>query len=361
MQIRTENLALTGIRGVAAAWVVLFHYTATAAVLFGTPAPPVVIASGFMGVDLFFVLSGFVLGMSYADAVLAAPRPALKRFFVSRVFRIFPLHWAVLVVFGALVLAAPQHFAAPDRTLGNFLASWFLVHEWGLGSPWAWNWPTWSLSAEQAAYLLFPALVFGAAPWLRSRLVACALAAAALGLFVSILWLLGRDTIAVTGGLAIPRCVLEFTAGYCLSRADLGALGERVLDRLFLAGVALVAAAAMWPPVQFAAPFGCALLVAACTGSRFADAAFANPAVHFLGKLSYSIYLVHALLLVTFEVWVSAAGMRGVGPVQQWLLGTAYLASVLLVSYFTWRFIELPGQSVGRALMQSRRARPAPA
>src|SRR5689334_9429569 len=96
-----ESRALTGIRGVAALWVVLFHLPNPLA---GT-AFAQVLSRGYLGVDLFFILSGFVLSYAYRDALPEKPmvRQAL-RFYAVRLARIYPLHVFVLALFVTIEL-----------------------------------------------------------------------------------------------------------------------------------------------------------------------------------------------------------------------------------------------------------------
>lgn len=349
--MRGENRALTGIRGIAAVWVMLFHYAASASGLFGTSPPPEVLASGFLGVDLFFVLSGFVLGLSYSDALAAETPRKLTRFFVGRAFRILPLHWFVLCVFGLMVLAFPSLFAAPDRSPVNFATSFFLVHLW-VGVPMAWNWPTWSLSAEFAAYLLFPVIVVVAARAKLRPATKVLLGFGSITLYLAILLALGRDTVGTTGYLSLARCVLQFLAGYLLSRVSIRGLDKRAIDGLLIAGLALVICAANWPQTQFAALYGFAMIVMACgASSRLGNLAFANPVSYFLGKISYSIYLVHALLLVIFEAAIRQLQLGAAPPIERAALGAGYAFTTLVSAYLAWTFIEVPGQRIGRRLL----------
>ena len=348
MNPRAENLALTGIRGVAALWVALFHFCPSAAAHLGWPEIGGAITTGFLGVDLFFILSGFVLGLSYAASFEGAWRPALTRFWVGRAFRILPLHWAMLALLGVLVLLWPSQMAASDRTGANFAASFFLVHAWGVGNSMAWNWPTWSLSTEMAAYVVFPFLVLGASRIRLRRAAAILAACLCLALFVGLLVALDRTSLNVTGRLALVRCILEFAAGYLLSRVSWARVKQGNGELLAAAGLLTIGVAACVTEVQMAAPFGFALIVAACAApSRLTKAAFANPVSVFLGRISYSGYLVHAVLLIVFEAlirtfaWSEAPFAARVG------LGVAYWAALLGLSTLTRLFIEKPGQAAG--------------
>ncbi|MFL5337706.1 MAG: acyltransferase family protein, partial [Geminicoccaceae bacterium] len=164
-----ELLALTSIRGIAAWWVVLFHLR----LLLAPWLPSAAIAlldQGNLAVDLFFVLSGFVIALNYGDRLAsgrATPtRADIADFLFRRFARIYPLHLLILLgfaaYFGAAILLGSATVAEQDP--GYFLASLFLVQNWGFLHALKWNVPAWSISTEACAYLLFPLLLRFAAP-----------------------------------------------------------------------------------------------------------------------------------------------------------------------------------------------------
>src|SRR4051812_31494401 len=177
-QMPRDNLpALTGLRGVGAVWVVLFHTWIGRHQL---------VTSGYLGVDLFFILSGFILAHVYADRFTAPG--AYRRFLRARVARIYPLHIIMLMSLAALVIAMPsfQLRFAPSEfrfTAAGFVACVFLVQDWLPRLEQTWNAPAWSLSAEWLVYLLFPIFIFTTQRW-RSAVVALCLAGGSLLAFI---------------------------------------------------------------------------------------------------------------------------------------------------------------------------------
>src|SRR5947209_1332724 len=164
-----EQLAsLTPLRGIAALWVVLFHFCWYFPAIHPERYTGAVY-KGYLAVDLFFVLSGFVITHVYKEGF--AQRVTAWRyrdFLKARVARIYPLHIAVLLLFVATAIAeraatyALKGSVEPiplmgERSLGGLLANLVMLH--GL---WArelsWNDPSWSISLEFLAYLLFPLL-----------------------------------------------------------------------------------------------------------------------------------------------------------------------------------------------------------
>ena len=195
-----EVRTLTGLRVVAAAWVVLFHFhfTGLDGVHAAVDALGPLVTAGALGVDLFFVLSGFVIAHTYLDKLGPALRVgATARFVWARACRIWPAYVVVFHLFGLwliarLVWGADTQIAfqavQPVVSLPEYLQQLVLVQLWD--APYfdgvSWVGPTWSVSAEWLAYLLFPlaALVFH-----RLRdLPVVLLAAGSLALMTPIAW-----------------------------------------------------------------------------------------------------------------------------------------------------------------------------
>jgi peptidoglycan/LPS O-acetylase OafA/YrhL len=168
---RTGELrALTGLRIVAAVWVVVFHFHFTAlpgvADVVGVFGP--LITAGALGVDLFFVLSGFVIAYTYLEQL--GPRLRARetgRFVWARACRIWPAYVLVFNLFGIwlvarAVLGSDPNIAfqgvQPKLGLGQWLQQMFMVQLWDQpffdGASWVGS--TWSISAEWLAYVLFP-------------------------------------------------------------------------------------------------------------------------------------------------------------------------------------------------------------
>ncbi|MEI9849679.1 MAG: acyltransferase [Sphingomonas sp.] len=173
-----ELRALTSVRGLAAWMVVLFH------IRLSMPAVPepvlAVLAKGYLAVDFFFLLSGFVIWLSYAGRIREGGPGAVPEFLRRRLARIWPLH---LFVLGSAVLLALM-LAATGREAAHFPFAELPLHvlllqNWGFTSGLTWNDPAWSISCELGAYLLFPLLAL-AIDWRRVPAPAILAAIAAL-------------------------------------------------------------------------------------------------------------------------------------------------------------------------------------
>jgi peptidoglycan/LPS O-acetylase OafA/YrhL len=183
---RTAIDALTGIRAFAAMWVVLFHFrTEIVALLPGVSPILSVAAAGRLGVDLFFILSGFILTYNYLDEFRTLRLRDYGRFLWLRLARIYPVHLFALAAVVAIVVAAktiglpvnPAHMYTTPTVVTNVL----MVHAW-TGMELTWNYPAWSISAEWFAYLAFPvaALALGRVRSARLALAGAVVAIAAM-------------------------------------------------------------------------------------------------------------------------------------------------------------------------------------
>lgn len=345
--------ALTGIRGFAASWVVVFHLKSLLEQLDILPAVALsrVVGYGYLAVDLFFLLSGFILARAYADR----PRTmaGLRGFYLNRVFRIMPLNTVCLFAMLALVAAVGQgYWTTMPLGVGSFVAALFLVQSWGTGSATTWNLPAWSLSAEWLAYVIFPLAVLGIAT-IRSRGLAAAGCLTSLALLVVVMVTRGDATLDHTWLLGLPRCLLQFVAGMLLWRwLDLGlALGPslRAGDAWLAGGAVLLSVAIAVPALELAAPFAFGALIVACAaGGRWTDALFGNRVAAFVGENSFSLYLVHFILVGCFAYLAQALSLGQAPAPARIAYAAVALACIYVVAAATWRFVELPGQAAGR-------------
>lgn len=391
---------LTGIRFVAAAWVLLYHLQGPLDRI-GLLVPVVadVLRVGRLGVDLFFALSGFILAHTY----LRRLGPALKvrgtlDFWWLRLARIYPVHLVMIVVAGVAVFAqAKVTGEALDRdwlTPVDLVKNLFLVQEWGPEPQRGWNFVAWSLSMEWLAYLLFPLLVL--LLWVLHRHVSTWLLAAAW--VVVLLPLVGyglstTDAYYTDNWGSTFRILTEFTAGaitYLVvcrllpdDRIDGGAQDtpsprvERTATVLSAVLPLLVVAGAValgqWGPAQPPLPTGLTgdveplppyyhlllvplliLWIGTLALSRRGLARFLSTRTLVLGGfISYSLYMTH---LVWFGLW--RAGMQAMGIQGGVIYGigvVGLIAGALIIAWLMWRIVEEPAREWMRGLVGVRR------
>jgi peptidoglycan/LPS O-acetylase OafA/YrhL len=200
-------------------WVVLYHLDLLLHVTADLAWLRPVIRTGYLGVDGFFLLSGFVLWLGYG-ARPPRGRGGVGRFLLRRFARTWPLHALVLLALAVLVGVAVV-FGAQVREAGRFAPGQFLLqlallNAWETTGQFAWNSPSWALSAIWAGYLVFPLLLQGV---IRLRPAACVGTA---GLSLAGLWALSMLEPGVglnfTLHLGLVRFGLEFSLGLLLGR-----------------------------------------------------------------------------------------------------------------------------------------------
>ncbi|WP_245844189.1 acyltransferase family protein [Sphingomonas spermidinifaciens] len=341
--IRTGELrALTGARGIAA-WLVVFYHLRQSL----PPVPAWVMAvldKGYLAVDFFFVLSGFVIALSWGARFDRERWQAAPLFLRRRFARVWPLHAVVLTggVGLALLLWVTGRHDPVTYPFVDLPIHYLLIQNWGFAYL-AWNEPAWSISAESFAYLMFPALVFALRLERRRTatllLLSGGLIALQAGVFaVRGVWTLGQ----FIPQLGLIRCVTGFTLGMLVFRlfarrgrhpALAGSATAVVAATLALGFAGL--AETLVAPTGFAA---LVLLLALTAGRR--NNPLETAVLHRLGEWSYATYLAHFLMWKAFKL----AFVHAPGPVE-WPLIALYAAMVLLASALLYHFVELPAQA----------------
>jgi len=213
---------LTGVRAVAATWVLLYHYQPVLATMhLLVPGLHDVLRVGRLGVDLFFALSGFILAHTYLNKMgPALSWPKSRHFLWLRLARIYPVHFVMLNVAGLAVLAQMKFGGADTAARSwlnptDYLKQVFLLQEWGPNPTRGWNFPAWSLSMEWLAYLLFPFIVlllFRIHQQLSLKLLGLMWAGSLLPLLIYGTFYTS-DPYYISGWGSTIRILTEFTAG----------------------------------------------------------------------------------------------------------------------------------------------------
>lgn len=354
-----EIRSLTGIRGIASLYVVGFHYTL--GLTFITAASTFV-AHGYLAVDLFFVLSGFVMALTYTRMFEAGWSVRIHlRFLGRRLARVYPLYVVTTLVAAILTFYAILDLPT-DTSVGVALGyNLVMAQSWGLTQ--SLNPPAWSISAEWAAYLLFPLLLMPCL--LRSWTVAWVVAACCVVILamltqVTTAWEIRANPDAILDVsdpfLALPtlRCLAEFCLGLITFRAARSPIGAAVTRwRWTAALIAPVLLVLLFiPKADLAVVLLCPPLILALSGERqtLSRVLGCNP-LEFLGRLSYSIYLIHYLMLPLVG-WLHAwAGERQIAHAQTLGAGVALTLTFGLAFVAYW-LIEVPARNWLRHVLE---------
>ncbi len=351
--ISGELRTLTSLRGLAAISVVLFHYAIAAdwmsQVPLITPVP-----HGYIAVDLFFILSGFIMAHTYQDVFEARKWAFLPAFFIKRVARIVPLNTAiVLVLVGANLVyqttAETTILVRSDQPLRDGILNILLLPGFGIGVNL--NGPSWTISNEFAAYLCFPAILIllgGRSPRVEMLVFGTGLAGLAvlaapnphLGLFI------------VAFPKALILCLIEFTLGI-LSFKLLRRAHIRQVLRSDRAGAVVIAAIGILVLLRidlltvFAFP---ALIMMLTVNQGMIGRIAGTQILFFVGEISFSIYLLHIPLR---PLWFGLIDRMWGYPIPFWGGELAILLTTLMVipiAYATYVTIERPGRRFIRDL-----------
>lgn len=358
--MRGEIKPLTSLRGLAAMAVVAQHFSATAQTL--TPVKiPSLVPHGYMAVDFFFVLSGFIMCYTYIETLYQPTWRSYGEFLQKRVARIFPLHAFAFVMILLLaqlsMMILGQDILIGFRpALGDVAGNALMVQGLGLGRNL--NGPSWSVSCEFVVYFFFPILIavmFRASTTGRALAIVAALVALGYVAAQSPRLDLGADD-PLHG---MMRCAAEFTLGmgaYHLSRMprfrDLWA-NFCLLPALYIGSLVLLV---LRIDLLLALLFP--ILIAATALDRGRLAALLSWRVpHFLGVISYSIYLIHGPFRPIEAALVRALHPDPVGPGIALMLAAIGSLSVIPAAWLTYAWVERPARSGIRRLFHGAASR----
>jgi peptidoglycan/LPS O-acetylase OafA/YrhL len=322
------------------------------------------VPNSYLFVDFFFVLSGFVIAANYEQRL--AEGFSVWRFALLRFGRLYPLHLAVLLalillrlVHSASGLGTPSAFQPPLWSADTIIASLLLVQSLHLFDFTPWNGPSWSISTEFYTYLLFAAVALS-----RRRIVLLLLPVAVASALA--LWML-VGSIGTTFDWGLIRCILSFSAGVMTWHAYRAAWLRcgTVLELICIVLIVAFVCHAGNTRLSLAAPAVFALAVLAFAAEAGAVSRLLRaPALLWLGERSYSIYMVHALVLWLLADCVKLLRLGGIdliagseSPSQLWQNDVVSLLYILLVvgaAAVTYRVIEVPARSWFRRLAKPR-------
>ena len=354
------------------------------------------IRNGYLMVDFFFVLSGFVICHSYRHKI--SNGSDLKRFMWLRAGRLYPLHFMTLIIFigleglnwiQELVKGSIGNTAA--FTINNWFAiltNLFLVQSLGVHHSNTFNNPSWSISTEFYTYLVFALVLLFA----RTRLT---LFASSIFLILLSTWIIlsaNKTDLDITYDYGIFRCVASFFIGIVTyqiyellsHKAGIGKRGKLINSFYPLAifvGIVIFISVKEKGYTDFFLPplFGILILSITTAPNRIMDSVLNLRPFAWLGKVSYSIYMVHALDLYFFSAilkfvfkvtLIPTLGLNSL-QIENLINSTAHESSgiittsslhfillclavttILFLSHFTYTWIEDPFRKRSKELAE---------
>jgi len=356
--------SLTGIRGLAAFWVLLLHaFMIAGNVEWLWPPLAWLMAMGGMGVDIFFTLSAFLLSLPFAEALRQKlPHPDLKLYARRRFFRIFPAYYlqiVLILIFAWLGVGAGMPWSSPGWS-GVLAHGVLWINAWPLVPAYVPTW--WTLPVEFGFYLLLPVLALCLTDRRWYWLI--------LGIALSLLYrhfLLGFGLTRAEEVYWVdhlPGRLFQFLIGMLAAfffvrmryRNQLPKVKTRNLLVLVSTIVLLALPALGWmvgdayhgsPTLQpalffwhlYASVCIAVLLVAICAGRNLADGFLQSAPLQWLGRISYGIYLWHYPVMVVLRE--SMGGMQAVKSDFPSFFISGLLISITL-AFLSWHWLEAP-------------------
>ena len=356
---------LTPLRGLAAIWVVIFHFDEVTKFA-GLPNlisrdTSMLLGKGYLWVDFFFILSGFVIMHVYGDKFKAPSFETIASFIKARFARLYPLHllqlFIHLVFFGSLLALAPK--TASDFA---FVYPWegfwrHLIFGETFGDPsgLSWNMPAWSIGAEWWTYLIMiPVFV-----WLfkKRKLTLTTLAIVGIGLLFLIPGWHEEGNLNTTWEFGLFRCISEFSIGILVYQAFRSEIGRGFFQKDIVGvGFLTMVAVCMHYGVQdiITVGFFAVVILSLAHNKGALQRLAAHRTARFFGDISFSLYMFQALWLfgywIGMQYWVSAHPGESPGTLVLLLSLLFMLLCNGVSAWLSFRYFEQPARAWIRSI-----------
>lgn len=355
---------LESLRGLAAIMVVLYHSP-----FFIDQTPLRLINFSYLFVDLFFVLSGFVMAYAYGDKIRAGL--GFSHYLALRLGRLYPLHFFTLMLWVPYILAKQYLFESgfggtsqlDDNNLYTFTTNLLLIHGLGVNDALSWNQPSWSISTEFFAYIVFFLTTVSID---RAQRLWLPLAISAV-LYAIIFLVIQPEGLKITFDHGFIRCVAAFYLGIFVYRlrahGTLDGLSFRWLSIVEVGTMAAIVTTVSLSGSDYMMimlsilSFALAVFVFATKGGGVVSRVLDIDLIRKIGVWSFSIYMTHRLIqfgasnVFEFVLDIDPKLPMGWPSVP---LNLAMLAVIIVFSRFTYEWVEKPSRDWVKRWTQQR-------
>jgi peptidoglycan/LPS O-acetylase OafA/YrhL len=353
--------SLTPLRGIAALWVVLFHIDVCIFYRdFGSLLPREatgLLSKGYLWVDFFFLLSGFVLAHVYGEELSTGRKiSSIPRYLWARFARLYPLHIFTLFLLILAVVVLPYFLPGviDDSWKGYFAwsalpSNLLFTHAMNQHVYLSWNMVSWSIGAEWWTYVV--AIIFLILLYRRNLLSVVPIMLLSFACLILLVLLQTEKNLDITFNYGFFRCLFEFVIGAGLYEIYRQRYAAAFLarDSVFLLLLILILAILHWRIADLSIiPVFSMLILAASYNQMRTHRVLNLPVFAYLGKISYSIYLMHGIWFMVF--WFSFPAIKTGLGVQQMpdALKLAYVFLFLSLTigsaHISQRYIEVEGR-----------------
>ncbi len=343
--------SLTSIRGIAACWVVLFHFSEVMISLL--PELSVIsplISCGYLAVPLFFILSGYVLSPRYLSTFTILTFKNIIQFVYFRLGRIYPVHIVTLII--CLLMTARQGWPIDEaHSVGKFILNCLLLHAWDYSFNLSWNYPSWSISSEWFAYLCFPLLAVVLPRLKRTSLLVLLIIACVLSVWVYVIEqsLVFKGIIVIiptfTGGVVLAM----FCQSYKISSVILRWLDKGCL--LLLTVLPFIVDVTELRIVVYILLFFAIVAILGISGNNSSLFWQANPLVY-LGEISYSLYMTHTITITLITKFLPLKTATESSLLVRFAFIFGCLFIILFSALLMYYLVEKPFRTLSRQVLK---------
>ncbi|WP_242929070.1 acyltransferase family protein [Pontibacter vulgaris] len=365
MQQQNYITSLTSLRGIAALWVMLFHLDV---IFFYRDFGPLIpheltgiITKGYLWVDFFFLLSGFVISHVYGATFASSSDKVklIKTFLWARFTRIYPLHLFILVLLVPLAIIVPLLFpAVVDGSWETFLAwpalldNLLLINAMNQHVYLSWNIVSWSIGAEWWAYVCACFILpFVFKSNLTYKSIALVVSGAVLIGMFSI-----RGNLDITFDYGWVRCLAEFILGTIVYQVFMHQVGEVWLSKnssFLISALMIVMAFHFGLSDILLITLFILLLLCAAYNNGLVKRALERKTLRYLGDISYSIYMMHGFWFLVF--WFSLTYLKSEFKITslsvpvKLRLGFCFVGLTIISAHYTYHYIEIKARQFLRS------------